>query len=120
MSNLPPRPSLFHRSTWRETRRDTDPLRTEPVCGALLLDAAGGRRAALRGGGGGAVAGGRGRREWVGPRPEGGRLHRPARPDGRTVGPPPASVPRAVGFRRAAGRLLLRGGAGAEARARGG
>jgi len=40
MSTLPPRPRLFHRSTWRETQRVTDALRTETVGGALLLGAA--------------------------------------------------------------------------------
>jgi Na+:H+ antiporter, NhaA family len=37
---LPPRPRLFHRSTWRETQRVTNALRTETVGGALLLAAA--------------------------------------------------------------------------------
>src|SRR3954452_24422312 len=40
MSTLPPRPRLLHRSTWRETQRVTDALRTETVGGALLLAAA--------------------------------------------------------------------------------
>ena len=97
---LPPRPRIFRRSTWRETQRVTDALRTETVGGALLLAAA-------------VAAIVWANTPWV------DAYTGAAGPDGRTGRAAPGPDPRAVGLRRAARRLLLRRRAGAQARAGG-